>query len=134
MDFVTAKTLENTALLREICLLIEGYSEQCVCERHNQYLKFPGMEIGILERSVILEGTPIVLTGKEFDVLRLLAAHPSRVYTKKQIYREVWEEVPEDIDNTVMCLIYSLRKKLAEKSKHQYIRTVYGVGYKFVAD
>lgn len=53
------------------------------------------------------------------------------MFTKEQIYEEVYGDIlPIYVDNTIYCLVYSLRKKLEANSK--YIQTVRGVGYKFV--
>ena len=54
-----------------------------------------------------------------------------QVFTKEQIYEAVWKETPVSIDNTVMCLLSELRRKLTLYSKKEYIHTVRGVGYKF---
>ena len=71
------------------------------------------------------------MTAKEFDVLFYLAYSCGQVFTKGQIYTEIWKEQPLDIDNAVMCLVSELRHKLSAYSKIKYIHTIRGVGYKF---
>lgn len=81
----------------------------------------------------LLDGKNLNLYPKEFDILYLLARHPNWVFTKEEIYENVYkDEIQIDIDNTIFCLIYGLRKKLESDLKHpKYIKTVRGVGYKF---
>ena len=85
---------------------------------------------------VRLNNKEIELLPKEFMVLCLLAQHPDWVFTKNEIYEKVYEEARGyDIDNIISCQIYSLRKKLEPDPKHpQYIKTIRGVGYKFMCD
>ena len=67
----------------------------------------------------------------EFDILLFLAKHPRQVFTRKQIYEAVWDDIPVSVDAKVECMIYSIRKKLRTYTDRKYIRTVWGVGYKF---
>ena len=83
-------------------------------------------------RIVYIHNVPIELTGKEFDLLALLAGHKGRVYTKKQIYTQVWEEEYVFDDSNLMSFISKLRKKIEPDPEHpSYILTVRGVGYRF---
>lgn len=94
-------------------------------------LQYGGLTISSLERSVTLFDEPIDLTRKEFDILYLLASHPKKVFSTENIFEEVWKEDYFDSANTVMVHIRTLRKKLKETKKNQYIKTVWGVGYTF---
>ncbi|MGG4396672.1 response regulator transcription factor [Paenibacillus thiaminolyticus] len=81
-------------------------------------------EVTVRERTVIL--TPI-----EFSILELLAKHRGRVFHADQIYERVWKEPAGYSDNTVMVHIRNLREKLELNPRSpQYIKTVWGVGYK----
>ena len=82
--------------------------------------------------TVTLNGEEISLCHREFELLCLLAQHPGWVFTKKQIYESIYGSIViEDINNTIFCLIHSLRKKLEPNPQNpQYIKTVQGVGYK----
>lgn len=83
-------------------------------------------------RQVIVEGTPLTLTRKEFDLLRCFADSPGRVFTREQLYDHIWDDGPAiAIDETVRSQIKRLRRKLALVGKN-YIQTEWGVGYKFV--
>lgn len=84
--------------------------------------------------SVTLNKEELQMCKSLFRVLYLLAEHPGWVFTKEQIYEEIYgEESVIDIDNTIYCLIRDLRKKFEFDSTYaKCIQTVRGVGYKFV--
>ena len=75
---------------------------------------------------------PVELTGKEFDLLVFLAESKGRVFTKKQIYTQVWAEEYAFDDSNIMSFISKLRKKIEPNPEQPfYIQTVRGVGYRF---
>lgn len=95
-------------------------------------LKLKDMVIDKENRIVSMNGITVDLTGKEFDLLFFLASNKGRVYTKKQIYTQVWEEEYAFDDNNIMSFISKLRKKIEPDPEHPfYIQTVRGVGYRF---
>lgn len=95
-------------------------------------LTFKGMVIDKEIRTVQVEDKRIDLTGKEFDVLVFLASNKGRVFTKKQIYTQVWKDDYAFDDNNIMSFISKLRKKIEPNSEQPfYILTVHGVGYRF---
>ena len=92
-------------------------------------LRFHELEIHTKEQEVYRRGERVPLSHQEFLVLCFLTEHPGWVCTKEQIYSAVYDdEKIVDIDNSVYCLVRSIRKKL----KNEYIQTVRGVGYKFM--
>ena len=85
--------------------------------------------------SVTVRGVPVELTATEFGILKLLAAHPGRVYTKAQIYRHVWDEEFGGDFSTVQVHVRRLRAKIEEDpSEPLLVGTVWGIGYRFNAD
>lgn len=91
-----------------------------------------GMQIDKNNRIVMISNVPIELTGKEFDLLVFFAENKGRVFTKKQIYTQVWGNEYAFDDSNVMSFISKLRKKIESDSEHPYyIQTVRGVGYRF---
>ncbi|KAJ50975.1 DNA-binding response OmpR family regulator [Clostridium tetanomorphum] len=73
----------------------------------------------------------IILTAKEFELLKLFFTNPNRVFTKMQIFENVWNEEYMGDDNTVMVHIRRLRNKIENNpNKPEYILTVWGIGYK----
>lgn len=96
------------------------------------HLIFKGMKIDIDNRTVCVNDKQIDLTGKEFDLLLFLANNKGRVYTKKQIYTQVWEDEYSFDDSNIMSFISKLRKKIEPNPDNTfYIQTVRGVGYRF---
>ena len=90
------------------------------------------MVIDKVNRTVTVQNIPIELTGKEFDLLLVLASNKGRVFTKKQLYTQVWTEEYDFDDNNIMAFISKLRKKIEPNPEQPfYIQTVRGVGYRF---
>lgn len=95
-------------------------------------LNLKNMVIDKENRTVCVNGESVNLTGKEFDLLVFLASNKGRVFTKKQIYTQVWEGEYAFDDNNIMSFISKLRKKIEPDAEHPfYILTVHGVGYRF---
>ncbi|HEB5003117.1 response regulator transcription factor [Clostridioides difficile] len=91
-----------------------------------------GMIIDKTNRIVSINNIPVQLTSKEFDLLSFLASNKGRVFTKKQIYTQVWEEEYAFDDSNIMSFISKLRKKIEpDPNRPFYILTVRGVGYRF---
>lgn len=96
-----------------------------------------GMRLGELEiypksRKVIMQGSEVSLTPKEFDILYFLAQNRGEVFTKEQIYRAVWSEDYLLDDSNIMAFIRKLRKKIEpDPDAPKYILTIWGIGYKF---
>ena len=96
-------------------------------------LEFGDLVIDTTRRDVIIDGTPVELTAKEFDVLVFLARSPRQVFTRAQLLKRVWGSSPEWQDPaTVTQHVHRLRQKL-ETDPHDPVRlrTVRGVGYRF---
>ena len=105
-----------------------------------RYKKFSGGETGgiltwgdlTLDRESVMvtaAGQKVSLTAREFEILALLMSHPRKVYTREQIYRQVWGEEYMGDDNTVNVHVSNLRAKLGET---EYIKAVWGIGFKMV--
>ena len=80
--------------------------------------------------TVTAAGRPVPLTAREFHILTLLMEHPKKVFTREQLYQQVWEGAYMGDDNTVNVHISNLRSKLAKASPTEYIKTVWGIGFK----
>jgi DNA-binding response OmpR family regulator len=81
---------------------------------------------------VLVKDVEVDLTGKEFDLLLLLARHPKQVFTRAQLLERVWG-ISEYIDpGTVTVHMRRLREKIEQDpSNPMHIQTIWGVGYKF---
>ena len=97
------------------------------------YTYIGGLEINFNRKQVLLEGQEVFLTATEWSLLTILAKNPSRPFTKKELYENVWQEEDIEGSNTVTVHIKQLRTKLKEDSKHpKYIETAWGIGYRFI--
>lgn len=81
---------------------------------------------------IYVDDALVELSAKEYLMLQFLMKNPDKVFTKKQIYRQVWEEDLYYDDNTIMVHISRLRNKIeADPRNPEYIKTIRGIGYKF---
>ncbi|KRF19232.1 response regulator transcription factor [Paenibacillus sp. Soil787] len=95
-------------------------------------MKFPGLELNVLHRSVRVNGKEIELTVKEFELLHLFAGHPEQVFSRNQLLSKVWDIDYYGDTTTVTVHIRRLREKIEPNpSEPRYIKTVWGIGYKF---
>ena len=80
---------------------------------------------------VMVAGSEVALTRREYLILELLIRNPGRVFTKNNIYESVWNEEYLGEDNAVNVHISNIRQKLAKaNSEENYIQTVWGIGFK----
>ena len=94
-------------------------------------LQAGGIALDDRTKSVTLDGEPVSLTPREYEILRLLLQHPGTVFSPKRIYRTVWGEEPYGVENAVAVHIRHLREKLEiNPSDPRYIKVVWGQGYK----
>jgi two-component system alkaline phosphatase synthesis response regulator PhoP len=104
---------------------------KAVPQEHNR-LEFPGLQVDLFGRQVLVDGKQGELTAKEFDVLSLLASHPGRVYSREQIMRHLWNGEFFGEARAADVHIQHIRKKIEpDPKKPHYVQTVRGAGYKF---
>jgi DNA-binding response OmpR family regulator len=97
-------------------------------------LRVGGLTIDVRGRSATLDGHPLELTRKEFDLLSYLAAREGEVVTRKELLTDLWQQPWGAGDKTVDVHLSWLRRKLGETAAApRYLRTVRGVGVKLVA-
>jgi len=127
------KPLDITVCTAQADSLIQLYTEAQAENRTYQPLIF-GTELVIdpIYRHVIIDGEQLKLTRTEFDLLFCLAQRPGQIWSRSQLYQNVWNN-GLDIggDNTVRAHIGNLRKKLADVGKN-YVQNSRGFGYRFV--
>ncbi len=131
-DYLT-KPFSINELMARVNSLIRRYTTlNPTTEIESECIKLRGLVIDKANRIVSMSDHVVELTGKEFDLLFFLATNKGRVFTKKQIYTQVWEEEYAFDDNNIMSFISKLRKKIEPDPDHPfYILTVRGVGYRF---
>jgi DNA-binding response OmpR family regulator len=97
-------------------------------------LRFNSLVINPQTREVTEGGRKVSLTAKEFDLLLFLASSPGQVFTRDQLMDKVWDYTYAGDQSTVTVHIRRLRAKLkADPLRPRYVKTVWGVGYKFEA-
>ena len=90
------------------------------------------LRVDVGERQAYLDGAPLALTRKEFDLLAYLAARPGRVVSRRELLEEVWRQPSIGEDQTIDVHLYWLRRKLGESAANpRFLHTVRGVGVKF---
>ncbi|HID40030.1 MAG TPA: response regulator transcription factor [Calditrichaeota bacterium] len=98
-------------------------------------LKFADLIVNLEKRKVTLRGKTIELTAKEFDLLALFASRPGKAYSRENLLNIVWGYQFSGYEHTVNSHINRLRAKIeGDPSNPQYIKTVWGVGYKFAEE
>jgi len=112
-------------------LVKEEHEKEYVYE---EVLRFGSLVIMIPAHCVVVEGQPVSLTVKEFDLLVALASAPGRVFTRTALLKQVWDYSYLGKSRTVDVHIASLRKKLEGVAEGlHYIQTVWGKGYRFLS-
>lgn len=98
----------------------------------NEIIEIRGIKIDKTARRVYINGEEKQFTTKEFDLLTFLASNPNRVFTKEELFREIWDMESIGDIATVTVHIKKIREKIeVDTSKPQYIETIWGVGYRF---
>ncbi|GGG85774.1 response regulator transcription factor [Paenibacillus radicis (ex Gao et al. 2016)] len=98
-------------------------------------IKYDDITIHVGKRKVEVSGQVIDLTVTEFEMLHLLASHPDQVFSRNQILSKLWDFSYEGDTTTVTVHIRRLREKIEPNpSEPKYIKTVWGIGYKFAGE
>ena len=100
--------------------------------QQNTIIEIRGLKIDKTARRVYVNGKEKSFTTKEFDLLTFLAENPNHVFTKEELFKEIWEMDSIGDIATVTVHIKKIREKIEDSSsKPQYIETIWGVGYRF---
>jgi DNA-binding response OmpR family regulator len=128
-DYVT-KPFSPRELAARVKTVLKRWQPQMRMESDS--LRFGDLRINGRTRSVECAGGPVSLTAREFDLLFFIARHPAQVFTRGQLLENVWDfEFPGD-ESTVTVHVRRLRAKIEpDPSRPRYLKTVWGVGYKF---
>lgn len=129
-DFVT-KPFNTLEVVARVEAQLRRYTEFSKVEE-NKTLRYKEIELDKEEVRVEVRGQEIQLTAKEFAILELLMSNPKKVFTKANLFEHVWNEEFFGDDNTVNVHMSNLRNKIAAIDKeNDYIKTVWGIGFKF---
>lgn len=100
--------------------------------KENDIIEIRGIRIDKTARRVYIDGEEKAFTTKEFDLLTFLAENPNHVFTKEELFREIWDMDSIGDIATVTVHIKKIREKIEyDTAKPQYIETIWGVGYRF---
>ncbi|MBQ3516725.1 MAG: response regulator transcription factor [Lachnospiraceae bacterium] len=101
-------------------------------QKANDIVEIRGIKIDKTARRVYIDGEEKAFTTKEFDLLTFLAENPNHVYTKEELFREIWDMDSIGDIATVTVHIKKIREKIEfDTANPQYIETIWGVGYRF---
>ncbi|WP_335872928.1 response regulator transcription factor [Bacillus sp. 2205SS5-2] len=130
-DYLTKPFSPRELLLRIKNILRRTYSYENQ-RNASESSNYGDLTIHRGKREVTVTGKLVELTVKEFDLLALLAQHPSQVFSKSQLLEKLWDYEYDGDANTINVHIRRLREKIeTDPSKPLYIKTVWGIGYKF---
>ena len=132
-DYIT-KPFEPMELIARVNSNLRRY-EQILnlkgnTQKPNNQLIVGGLVLDQETKEVFVNGQSVRLTKKEFQILELLMSYPGKVYSAEEIYESIWEETAINTE-TIMVHVRRLREKIEANPKHpEYLKAVWGVGYK----
>lgn len=130
-DYIT-KPFNPIELLARIKSHIRRYVMLGSLPESPDAIRIGGIEINDADRTVFVDGEPIKLTAKEYEILHFLMSNAGVVYSPSEIYRKVWGNVPVGVDNAIAVHIRHIREKIEiNPAEPRYIKVVWGRGYKF---
>ena len=131
-DDYLAKPFNPIELLARVRSQLRRFNELNPVQINSEVLKYDDFLLNLSTHSLLKKDEEIRLTPTEFKILKLLWINRGIVFSTEKIYERIWGEEEFEVDNTVMVHIRNLRDKIEEDNrKPRYIKTVWGVGYKF---
>lgn len=130
-DDYVAKPFSRPELLARIEAVLRRHRRESEAPERQERLGFDRVQIDVARREVSVDGAPVHLTTKEFDLLAHMAGSPGRIFTRDQLLARIWGYDYVGDGRTVDVHVSWLRGKLRGASGHNYFRTVRGVGYAF---
>lgn len=128
-DYIT-KPFEREELLARVEAVLRRCSNTVEEPKDGKNLSFKQLVLKESSREVFVKGNLLSLTAHEFDILKLLLQYPERVFTKEQVFEEIWKSGYYGEDNTINVHISNIRKKIKDFDEDSYIKTVWGIGFK----
>lgn len=131
-DYIT-KPFSPSELVARVKAHLARYDRLVVSTvPQNDVLEIRGLKIDKTARRVFVNNEEKVFTTKEFDLLLFLASNPNKVFSKDELFRNIWDMESIGDIATVTVHIKKIREKIEyDTSKPQYIETIWGVGYRF---
>ncbi|MNO14887.1 Transcriptional regulatory protein OmpR [compost metagenome] len=127
-DYIVKTASPGEIVARVKAVLRRSASKQQIEER---ILDYGRIQLNLSTREVVVEGENVMLTPKEYELLRLFVEHPRHVFTYEQILAKFWDGVGDR--HTIRVHLSRLREKIeSDPDNPQYLVNVWGVGYRFV--
>lgn len=131
-DDYIVKPFNSNELVARVKAHINRYKRLTKLEVKPDIIVIKGLEIHLSSRQIFVDGEEKKLAAKEFDLLKFLATNPNIVFSKEQLFDQIWGMDALGDTSTITVHIRKIREKIEENpAKPQYIETVWGVGYRF---
>jgi DNA-binding response OmpR family regulator len=131
-DYVTKPFSPREVVARVRAVLRRADSALDTRARAQAVLEFGTCRLDLGRRVLEIDGAPVRITRKEFDLLEMLASQPGRVFSRSQLLEEVWDFAWDGDSSTITVHVRRLREKIEPvPSDPRHILTVWGVGYRF---
>lgn len=128
-DYIT-KPFEPEEVLVRIMAAFRRCGSSDVKGEAERYM-YKGLILSQTSRTVTVDQQEISLTRHEYDILYILIRQPRKVFSRESLYEQVWKNGYYGEDNTVNVHVSNIRKKIATiDPEEEYIRTVWGIGFK----
>ena len=129
-DYIT-KPFNPVEMLARVRSQLRRYTQLGGSTRIGNTLVIGGIALDDNEKRVTVDGEIVSLTPTEYDILRLFMQNPGRVFSPREIYTLVWNDMPYGSENTVAVHIRHLREKIEiNPAEPRYLKVVWGQGYK----
>ncbi len=128
-DYIT-KPFEISEVSARVEAQLRRYKRFNGVEDKEQVLTYKNLELDKEAMKVTVNGNELTLTVREFSILELLLNHPKKVFTRENLYKNIWNEEFYGEDNTVNVHISNIRAKISKIDKDtEYIKTIWGIGF-----
>ena len=129
-DYIT-KPFNPVELLARVRSQLRRYLQLGGGKARESVLTIGAVSLDDASKTVTVDGEPVSLTPREYEILKLLMQNPGRVFHPRDLYRKVWNEEPFGAESTVAVHIRHLREKIEiDPAAPRYIKAVWGQGYK----
>ena len=129
-DYIT-KPFNPVEVSARVKSQLRRYMQLGAGNRQPEVMRCGAIEMDDSAKKVTLDGEEVSLTPTEYDILKLLMQHPGQVFSPKEIYCKIWNDLPYGSENTVAVHIRHLREKLEiNPAEPRYLKVVWGQGYK----
>ncbi len=133
-DYIT-KPFNPIEVAARVRSQLRRYTQLGAAQIKPKNLVIGGIELDDNAKTVTRDGSFVSLTPTEYEILKLLMQNPGRVYSPKEIYREIWRENPMTADNTIAVHIRHIREKIEiNPAEPRYLKAVWGHGYMMEGD